>query len=74
MKRSIQVNSLNRQKIGNNTPQYFIIKFTSPLILDTEMKHELALHRLTMIYTWHNINEQYGNKKIKYSPGQIGQK
>ena len=70
MKRSIQINSLNRQKIGNNTPQDFMIKFTPSLKLSQEMKHELAMDRLTMIYSWHNINEQYGKKKIIYSPNK----
>ena len=65
MQRSIQINSLNRQKIGNNTSQDLIIKFTPPLKLSQEMKHELAMNRLTMIYLWHNINEQYGNKNNK---------
>ena len=35
--------------------------------LDTEMHHELAVDRVNMIYSWHNVNSQYGNKTIKYS-------
>ena len=35
--------------------------------LDTEMNHELAVDRVSMTYSWHNINAEYGNKTIKYS-------
>jgi len=35
--------------------------------LETEMYHELAVYRVSMIYSWHNINAAYGNKTIKYS-------
>ena len=32
------------------------------------MTRELALDKVTMTYSWHNISEQYKNKTIKYSP------
>ena len=32
------------------------------------MTHEIALDKVTMTYSWHNISEQYQNNKIKYSP------
>ena len=32
------------------------------------MNYELAMDRVSMTYSWHNINEGYGNNKIKYSP------
>ena len=35
--------------------------------LDTEMNNELAVDRVSMTYSWHNINAEYGNKTIKYS-------
>ena len=35
--------------------------------LDTEMQHELAVDRVSMTYSWHNINAEYGNITIKYS-------
>jgi len=31
------------------------------------MRHELALDRASMTYSWNNINAAYGNKTIKYS-------
>ena len=36
--------------------------------LDSNMNHELAMDRASMTYSWHNIIEEYGNNKIKYSP------
>ena len=32
------------------------------------MTHEIALDKVTMTYSWHNISEQYQNNQIKYSP------
>ena len=32
------------------------------------MNYELAMDRVSMTYSWHNINEGYGNSKIQYSP------
>ena len=31
------------------------------------MNHELAVDRVSMTYSWHNVNSEYGNKTIKYS-------
>ena len=31
------------------------------------MKHQLALDRLSMTYSWYNIRSDYGNNKIKYT-------
>ena len=33
------------------------------------MTHELALDKVSMTYSWHNISDQYKNNNIKYSPG-----
>ena len=35
--------------------------------LSNEMNHELAVDRVSMTYSWHNINTEYNNKTIKYS-------
>ena len=32
------------------------------------MTHELALDKVTMTYSWHNISDQSKNNKMKYSP------
>ena len=42
-------------------------RFNPSLKLDPEMKHELALDRLSMTYSWCNIRSDYGNNKIKYT-------
>ena len=65
--RAINISSINRQKIGKSRPEDFTIKFDPPMHLDTEMHHELAVDRVSMTYSWHNINAEYGNKTIKYS-------
>ena len=36
--------------------------------LDNDVYHELAMDRVSMTYSWHNINAEYGNNQIKYSP------
>ena len=32
------------------------------------MTHEIALDKVTMTYSWHNISDQYQKNEIKYSP------
>ena len=32
------------------------------------MTHELALDKVTMTYSWHNISDQYQNNEKEYSP------
>ena len=31
------------------------------------MKHEIAMDKVSMTYSWHNISDQYRNNKIKCS-------
>ena len=65
---AIHISSVNRQKIGRNKAEDFIIKFDPVLKLQNNMTHEIALDKATITYSWHNISEQYQNKEIKYSP------
>jgi len=65
--RAINISSINRQKLGRSRPEDFVIKFNPAMHLDTEMHHELAVDRVSMTYSWHNINAEYVNKTIKYS-------
>ena len=44
-----------------------MIKFKPHLKLDPEMKHFLAIDRLTMTYSWYNIRSSYKNNTIKYT-------
>ena len=51
MERAIHISSINREKTGENRPDNFLIKFKPSLKLDSEMKHSLAIDRLTMTYS-----------------------
>ena len=64
--RAIHSSSVNREKRETNKPGDFTIKFNPPLKLNPEMKHKLALDRLSMTYSWYNIRSDYKNNKIKY--------
>ena len=66
--RAIHNSSVDRQKSGQNKAEDFRIKFDPVLKLQNDMTHELALDKVTMTYSWHNISEQYQNNEIKYSP------
>ena len=66
--RAIQISSVNRQKIGRSRLEDFTIKFDPVLNLERNMYHEMAMDRVSMTYSWHNINPEYGNNQIKYSP------
>ena len=41
--RAIHIDSVNREKIGNNSSHDCIIQFSPVLKLDPEMKHEIAM-------------------------------
>ena len=66
--RAIHISFVDTQKIGQNRAEDFIIKFDPVLKLQNDMTHEIALDKVTMTYSWHNISEQYQNNQIKYSP------
>ena len=67
MERATHISSINREKTGENRPDNFLIKLNPTLKLDPEMKHSLAIDRLTMTYSWYNIRSSYNNNTIKYS-------
>ena len=67
MERAIHISSINSEKTGENRPDNFLIKFKPSLKLDPEMKHSLAIDRLTMTYSWYNIRSSYNNNTIKYT-------
>ena len=64
--RALHISSINREKIGKNKPENFIVKFSPPIYLSEEKKCGRALDRLSMTFSWHNINSTYGNNQIKY--------
>ena len=65
--RAIHISSVNREKIGTSKAEDFVIKFNPILKLRDDMNNEIAVDRLTMTYSWHNINPEYQNNTIKYS-------
>ena len=67
MERALHISSINRERIGENRPDDFIIKFNPPLNLNPDMKHRLAIDRLSMTYSWYNIRSDYNNNTIKYT-------
>ena len=46
--RAIHISSADRQKIGENKAEDFIIKFDPLLKLQSNMTHKLALDKVTM--------------------------
>ena len=61
--RAIHISSINREKRGTSRPGDFTIKFNPSLKLDPEKKHQLALDRLSMTYSWYNIRTDYENNR-----------
>ena len=50
--RAIHISSVKREKKGTSKPGDLTnIKFNPPLKLDPEMKHKIALDRLSMTYS-----------------------
>ena len=50
--RAIHISSINREKTGTSIPGDFTIKFNPSLKLDLDMRHKLALDRLSMTYSY----------------------
>ena len=65
--RAIHISSVDRQKIGKSKVEDFIIKFTPVSQIQNNMTHKLAMDKVSMTYSWHNISDQYKYNKIKYS-------
>ena len=68
MDREIVLSSYSVKDQGNSTPQNFITKFNSPVILDRNSQYVVGLNRIiNMSFTWFNVNPSYANQLIKYS-------
>ena len=55
--RAIHISSVDRHKIGRNKAEHFIIKFDPVLKLQNDITREIALDKVTMTYSWHNISD-----------------
>lgn len=64
---AIQISSIDRVKSGVSKCEDFVIKFTPTIHLDSKFKHEIAVDRISMTYSWHNVTTKYNNNTIKYS-------
>ena len=69
MNTTLVLSSHNVEKKNNkNKPNDFTIRFTQPIILDTNREYELGLDKIiSMSFTWFNITSELNNQKIKYS-------
>lgn len=67
MQRSLRFSSKNRDKAGISKAHDFTINFNPVLELSNDMKHEMAINRIAVTYSWHNITLEYTNNTIKYS-------
>jgi len=67
MQPSRHFSSQNRDKVGTSKAHDFTIKFDPVLKLASDMKHELAVNRIAMTYSWQNITPEYKNDTIRYS-------
>ena len=69
MLRSITLSSYAAKKgRESNFPSDFVTQFEEPLVLDKNRQYAFGLSQInSMTYSWYNISEFYGNKKIKYS-------
>ena len=67
LERSKQISSINRERSGVSKPEDFVIKFTPALELSDDMYHEIAMNKVNMTYSWHNISKFNKNNTIKYS-------
>ena len=64
----LRFSSKNREKSGVSLSHDFTTRFNNPIKLSYDMKHELAVRKISMTYSWYNIRQSYGNNQMKYSP------
>ena len=41
--------------------------------LDPEMKHEIAMDKIEMTYSWYNISVGYNNNKVGYKSDKLSE-
>lgn len=52
-------------KNNHNKPGDFTTKINPEIILDSNKQHYIALDRISMYASWHNIRSEYNNNKLK---------
>ena len=68
MERQLILSSHSVKSKNGNKPSDFTIKYTNPIILNSNRQYELGLDRIvSMSFTWFNITQELNNKKIRFS-------
>ena len=68
MNRQLVLSSHTVKGISGNKPSDFTIKYSNPIILDSNRQYEIGLDRIiSMSFTWFNITKELNNQKIRYS-------
>ena len=68
MDRQLILSSHSVKNKNGNKPSDFTIKYTNPIILNSNRQYELGLDRIvSMSFTWFNITQELNNKKIRFS-------
>ena len=55
--RAVHISSVDRQKIGKNNPEDFIIKLDTVLKLQNNMTHEIALDKVTLAQYFRSVSK-----------------
>ena len=68
MNRQLVLSSHTVKNQSGNKPSDFTIKYSNPIILDSNRQYEIGLDRIiSMSFTWFNITKELNNQKIRYS-------
>ena len=68
MERQLILSSHSVKNINNNKPGDFTIRYTNPIMLDSNKQYEIGLNRIiSMSFTWFNVTKELNNQKIRYS-------
>ena len=68
MNRQLVLSSYDVKNTNGNKPGDFTIKYTNPIILDSNKQYEIGLDRIiSMSFTWFNLTKELNNQKIRYS-------
>ena len=68
MDRQLILSSHSVKNENGNKPSDFTIKYTNPIILNSNRQYELGLDRIvSMSFTWFNITQELNNRKIRFS-------
>lgn len=57
-----------RLKDASNKPENFLTRFNTPILLPKDKNISIALLNLQGSYSWYNVEAQFNNNTIRYSP------